>query len=401
MHCTTSQASMETADATSPYDLEYRASEDDAWYSVCVLLDADAEMLTVKYMCSPELYEIVFHASKFRTEAEVEELVSRFRPVSHQLQDHECLKLSIGTTVCAAHGTTDDDLRFYDAVVDAVYRRTHSFVGGEEECLCSFVLFWKHGRGRGTLTSVSIASICFLDTATHIDPRIIAFAKMARKSHSSITNDSESSQKRPLESEISMGLKSQADEMEDSAKDSSYNQCTNQDEDMGPKPCNPNDLATSNDHFFIVINNLEKGLTASVIKSFIYEKTTILAEAYVFPSLVSDPFARGAIMVDSQTKAQTVHEFLDSPKHFVVSSKGRPWVITQKPSAGIFGASIRNILPEEINHKSTDRELEVVVSGTKSYESAKQLRDLVIDFLYHQSVVSKRLVFLEKKNSWS
>ena len=79
-----------------------------------------------------------------------------------------------------------------------VYRRTHSFVGGEEECLCSFVLFWKHGRGRGTLTSVSIASICFLDTATHIDPRIIAFAKMARKSHSSITNDSESSQKRPL-----------------------------------------------------------------------------------------------------------------------------------------------------------------------------------------------------------
>ena len=111
--------------------------------------------------------------------------------------------------------------------------------------------------------------------------------------------------------------------MEDSAKDSSYNQCTNQDEDMGPKPCNPNDLATSNDHFFIVINNLEKGLTASVIKSFIYEKTTILAEAYVFPSLVSDPFARGAIMVDSQTKAQTVHEFLDSPKHFVVSSKGR------------------------------------------------------------------------------
>lgn len=110
----------ETADATSAYDLEYRASEDDAWYSVCVLLDSGAETLTVKYMCSPEVYEVVFHAAKFRTEAELEELVSRFRPVSHQLQDHECLKLSLGTTVCAAHGTTDDDLRFYDAVVDAV-----------------------------------------------------------------------------------------------------------------------------------------------------------------------------------------------------------------------------------------------------------------------------------------
>ncbi|KAL1563345.1 hypothetical protein AAHA92_05821 [Salvia divinorum] len=351
MHSSMSQAlmegivKMETTDVTSPYDLEYRASEDDAWYSVCVLLDADAEMLTVKYMCSPEVYEVVFHAAKFRTQAEVEELVARFRPVSHQLQDDECLKLSVGTTVCAAHGTTDDDLRFYDAVVDAVYRRTHSCAGGEEECLCSFVLFWKHGRGRGTLTSVSIASICFLDTATHIDPRIIAFAKMARKSHASITNDSESSQNRPLESKISMRLKSQADEMKDSAKDSTYNQCTNQDEDMGPKPCITNDLATTDDHFFILINNLEKGLTTSVIKCFIYEKTTILVEAYVFPSQVSDPFARGAIMVDSQMKAQTVYEFLDSPNHFVVSSKGRPWVITQKASAGTFGASIWNILP--------------------------------------------------------
>lgn len=54
-------------------------------------------------------------------------------------------------------------------------------------------------------------------------------------------------------------------------------------------------------------------------------------------------------------------------------------------------------MQEEIKHKRTDRELEVVVSGTKSYERAKQLRDLVVDFLYHESEVSKRLLLQEKK----
>ncbi|XP_057768231.1 uncharacterized protein LOC130988421 isoform X3 [Salvia miltiorrhiza] len=418
---------METTDAASPYDLEYRASEDDAWYSVCAVLDAAAETLTVKYMCSPEVYEVVFSAGNFQTEAQVEELVARFRPVSQQLQDEECLRLSIGTTVCAAHGTGDNDLRFYDAVVEAVDRRTHSFVGGEEECLCTFVLVWQHGRGRGTLTSVNIASICFLEPATQIDPRISAFAKMARKnttsfksmsapasvdlasngpskgkknSRISITNDLELPQNRPVESEITAKLKTQTKQMEDSAKISNYDQCTNQDEDMGPKPCNTNDSATSDGLFFLLIYNLEKDLSPSSIKSFIYEKTTILPEAYVFPSHVSQPFARGAIMVDSQMKVQTIYEYLDNPNHFVVSSSGRPWVIFQKALAGTSEASIWNLLPvsrEEIKHKRTDRELEVVVSGTKSYERAKQLRDLVMDFLCHESEVSKRLVLQEKK----
>lgn len=104
----------------SLYDLEYRAVEDDAWYSVYVVLDADAHALTVKYLCSPRRYEIVLSAAGFQTEAQVDELVARFRPVSEQVQDHQCGMLSIGTTVCASHGIGDGDLRFYDAVIDAV-----------------------------------------------------------------------------------------------------------------------------------------------------------------------------------------------------------------------------------------------------------------------------------------
>lgn len=102
------------------YDLEYRASEDDAWYSVCVVFDGNAEKLTVKFCSSPEEYKVVFNADEFATAAEVDELTRRFRPVSLPLEDHECGKLSIRTTVCAAHAVADDDLRFYDAVIEAV-----------------------------------------------------------------------------------------------------------------------------------------------------------------------------------------------------------------------------------------------------------------------------------------
>ncbi|KAH6829321.1 hypothetical protein C2S53_011545 [Perilla frutescens var. hirtella] len=387
-------ASVDTSDSASLYDLEYRATEDDAWYSVCVVLDAGAETLSVKYMCAPEVYEVVFSAGDFETEARLEELVGRFRPVSRQLQDCECLRLSIGKSVCAGHRIGDNDLRFYDAVVDAVENRPHSFAGGEEECLCTFVLYWQHGRVRGTLTSVNIASICVLEPATQIDPRICAFAKMAKKKIKSL-------KELGMKSETSMKLERRLTyEAEDSAKISYYDQWTSHDEDMGPKSCNSDGSATTDGHFFILIDNLEKDLTPSAIENFIYEKTTILPEACVFPRQLSDPFARGAIMVDCQKKAQTIHEFLDNPNHFVVSSRGRPWVVTEKALARTFGASIWNLIPvirEEIKPNRTCREVEVVVSGTDAYQRAKQLRDLFLEFIHHESQVFERLVLEEEK----
>ncbi|KAL6580712.1 hypothetical protein OROMI_006635 [Orobanche minor] len=110
-------------DQSPPYDLEYRAKEDDAWYSVSVVFDSDAQTLTVKYLCFPEVLDVVFSAGGFETEVEAEELVRRFRPLSQQVQDHQCGKLAIGTTVCAAHGTAEDDLRFYDAVIEAIHNK--------------------------------------------------------------------------------------------------------------------------------------------------------------------------------------------------------------------------------------------------------------------------------------
>lgn len=109
--------------------------------------------------------------------------------------------------------------------------------------------------------------------------------------------------------------------MADSGTISNY-QWTSQDEDMGPKSCSNRGSAIAG-QYFIILNNLEKDLTASSIVDFIYEKTTVLPEARVFPRQLSDPFARGAIMVDCEKKARTIHEFLDNPDHLVVSSSGR------------------------------------------------------------------------------
>ncbi|KAL8543370.1 hypothetical protein ACS0TY_004056 [Phlomoides rotata] len=110
----------ESEDLWSRYDLEYRAYEDDAWYDVYIVLDASAEKLMVKYWSSSEEYEIVFTVAEFATEAQVDDLAGRCRPVLVKLEDNECGMLSIGTAVCAAHAIGDDLYRFYDAIIEAV-----------------------------------------------------------------------------------------------------------------------------------------------------------------------------------------------------------------------------------------------------------------------------------------
>ncbi|KAL8495014.1 hypothetical protein ACS0TY_019245 [Phlomoides rotata] len=110
----------ESEDLWSRYDLEYRAYEDDAWYDIYVVLDATVEKLMVKYWSSSEEYEIVFTVAEFATEAQVDDLARRFRPVSVKLENNEGGMLSIGTAVCAAHAIGDDLYRFYDAVIEVV-----------------------------------------------------------------------------------------------------------------------------------------------------------------------------------------------------------------------------------------------------------------------------------------
>jgi hypothetical protein len=99
--------------------LEFRAG-DGAWYSVRVELEGEEEVLRVKYVGFTEEEDNKFRASDFKSRTEVEKFMDRFRAVSVQVQDSDCSKVVTGNRVCASYSERDDDVRFYDAVIDGV-----------------------------------------------------------------------------------------------------------------------------------------------------------------------------------------------------------------------------------------------------------------------------------------
>lgn len=118
----------------SDYDVEFRSLSDDAWYSVCTVLDG--EKLTLKYQNFSDDDDSIFEVKNFKTLEELERLEDRFRPISAQLQDNECHKVVGGVVVCASHSFDGSDNRFYDAVVDDVSLLLIFEVG-------FFIIIWK------------------------------------------------------------------------------------------------------------------------------------------------------------------------------------------------------------------------------------------------------------------
>ncbi|PRQ52440.1 hypothetical protein RchiOBHm_Chr2g0155531 [Rosa chinensis] len=52
---------------------------------------------------------------------------------------------------------------------------------GEEECLCDFVLFWKHGPKGGSLTTQPVGDICRVQPQTEeVDQLLDLFLQTAR-----------------------------------------------------------------------------------------------------------------------------------------------------------------------------------------------------------------------------
>jgi hypothetical protein len=98
--------------------LEFRSAGDDAWYSARVGLEG--EVLRVKYLGFSEDDDEVFRASDFKSRREVDEFKDRFRAVSVQVQDSDCSEVVTGDRVCASFSFHDNDVRFYDALVDGV-----------------------------------------------------------------------------------------------------------------------------------------------------------------------------------------------------------------------------------------------------------------------------------------
>nr|XP_033515293.1 uncharacterized protein LOC104109072 isoform X2 [Nicotiana tomentosiformis] len=325
------------------YDLEYRAKEDDSWYGVLVVVNG--ETLTVKYEGYPETFDSKIAAKDFKSKEEIDEFVGRFRNISPQLQDSECGSvMKEGMIVCAAcNAFCKDDMLFYDAVVEAIHNVNHSFHSGMEECLCTFVLSWLHGPKKDCLTASGIEGICIIKGTPQVDPRLASFVKLAnqklRKSSCKSTSTSEhgspasrglplnkrgrylSSVQKPDSSSKGISI---AKNMVDArctteATDCNYSRHWDHDKDLGGQCSN---------YHLILVENLERNLLPSSLRDFIHEHTSVLSQVHVFACPSYMPYARGIIVADCEKKLQKIQQFLDNPIHLIVSSRGRPVVIS-------------------------------------------------------------------------
>ncbi|KAJ8527865.1 hypothetical protein K7X08_015316 [Anisodus acutangulus] len=396
------------------YDLEYRAKEDDAWYGV--LVTVYGETMTVKLEGYPETYDVKFIANKdFKCKEEIDDFGDRFRSISPQLQDSECCSVKEGIIVCAACNSFGKDyMLFYDAVVEAIHKENHSFHNGVEECLCTFVLSWLHGPKKDYLASSGIEGICIIKGPAQVDPRIVSFLKLAnqklRKSSCKSTSTSEqhnsaskglSRTKRvrllssPQNPDSSFKGFSSAKDVDDlryttEATDYNYSRHWDHDKDLGGQ---------SSNYHLILVENLERNLLPTSLRDFIHEHTSVWSHAYIFPSPSYMPYARGIIVVDCEEKLQKINQFLDNPTHLVVSSKGRPMVISERDTRhSMIKTSLGSLVyrsQDIYQEKTICQDLIVVRSGSEAYIRAKQAKYLFLEFMSHQQRLYKKLALEE------
>ncbi|KAI7746456.1 hypothetical protein M8C21_022549, partial [Ambrosia artemisiifolia] len=160
---------------------------------------------------------------------------------------------------------------------------------------------------------------------------------------------------------------------------------------------------TDGRHYYLILENLEKDLCSLSMMNFIQEQTLITAQACVFPSLLSETYARGAILVDSKTDLQSLNEFIENPNHLIVSLSGRPWVIAEDrlTRTGIFNPTNLHSLRPKYENFGTKKDLKVVGLGTEAYTTAKRLKDLYVEFRKHCNGLMQRLAIEEKKQDIS
>ncbi|KAI3870690.1 hypothetical protein MKW92_016845 [Papaver armeniacum] len=335
--------------------LDFRSFSDDSWYTIRPLV-LDNETLVVKYWdFTEEENDEYYFVQDFKTLEQVENFKKRFRPACVQLQDKECKDVKVMMNVCSSFIQGDEDIKFYNGVIDSKENLTH-VKEKKEICHCSFVVAWLHGPRTGTKESMGIERICKLIPGTPlIDLKLADFLSMSEAPLKLPSNDSSD---KDVEDNDGINLKK-------TVKDPGLVGCL-----MTTKS-----LTKEGHSYYIVIENLEKDLSPRTIVNFIYEHVSIICGAFVFPSLLSDVNTRGIITADAKEKLQKLLKYLCDPAHLIISSRGRPWVITDvEPRDGTFGS----LMPKtEIAQGSG---LRVVSWLTDEYVTGKQLLELFTGF---------------------
>ncbi|KAL9662426.1 hypothetical protein QQ045_027259 [Rhodiola kirilowii] len=369
--------------------LEFRYS-DDAWYDV--KLSLQGEKLNIKYSMLSGSPEEEFHdARNFKSLDDVLRFQNRFRPLSAQVQDSECRNILPGVTVCASYPSSEDDLRYFDAVVEMVDYKAHSYKEGEEQCLCTFILFWQHGPGAGDLTSATVGDICLL-TDGKIDQTLSAFIEMARTMVNHKSQSFNVAGELGNEKEIACNQGQVTGHEDKDSCEPHY-----QDTDAGGIDMKLKSM-TGRYTYVVVIDNLEKDLTPLTAMEFILKETNINSQAHIFPSMLTDMYTRGVIEVNSKREFIELNNFLESTHQIIVSSHNRPWVMTERL---LWHGEVRTIMPtsggQQIHSARSLSELKVVRSGMPGYNMAKQLKENFIEFCSHGKRVVARLALEEQR----
>ncbi|KAK4594257.1 hypothetical protein RGQ29_018082 [Quercus rubra] len=308
-------------------EMEYRADLDDAWYSVRVAAEENGDVLRVKFCGFSEEYDKVVRVSELKSKRDIHNLSERFRPMSVQVQDSDCSKVSVGDIVCASFAFREDDVRFYDALVDGVENHAHARKeGGEEECLCNFFLIWMHGPNAENLTSTTVENICQVQSCKQIDPKLDCFLKRAGErfvmtSDPDLISKGDSSPNvKPKRSFLQF-----ANQDTRCAKRSVSKICSSEDRigSHSDSSILDMDFGGGGNEYVILLENLDKGSSPSMIAEFIQRATSVSPEVYIFPNISSEKSTRGVLSLGSKKEFQKLTDFLDSPKHIIMSSGGR------------------------------------------------------------------------------
>lgn len=154
-----------------------------------------------------------------------------------------------------------------------------------------------------------------------------------------------------------------------------------------------------NARYFVLVENLEKHVSPSIIVDFIRDATSVEVEAFVFLSLSSEPYTRGALVVNTLEELERLCNFMDKQDQMIISSKGRPWIVPTSSVSDWVIPSFWHLEPDVKNTRchSTGTQLRIVKLGSKEYSKAERLRELFLEFTKHQEQLFKRLA-LEEDN---
>lgn len=83
------------------------------------------------------------------------------------------------------------------------------------------------------------------------------------------------------------------------------------------------ELAVERNQYLILVGNLDIALCPPTIIEFLRRQTSLVPRVDVYPCLRSEPYTRGAILLDCESDFQKLWDFLTNPNHIIISSTGR------------------------------------------------------------------------------